>query len=102
MSFMQKQITSSRKWYEVETRQGIWFVDYADAGENPDAKDLKQFCEGVPVSWDVIIGYGCRLSAPGYLDCTDWAVFPTVAECNEYLNDMYPEDEEDEESENSI
>lgn len=35
------------------------------------------------------------MSAPGYMDCTEWAVFDTVAEANEYLNEMYGDDEEE-------
>ena len=42
------------------------------------------------------MGYGARLSAPGYLDCTEWAVFETEDEAREYLEEMYPDDEEDE------
>ena len=34
-------------------------------------------------------GYGARLSAPGYLDCTDWCVFDTEQEARDYLDDMY-------------
>ena len=33
-------------------------------------------------------GYGCRTSAPGYLDCTDWSVFDTKNECYEHLADL--------------
>ena len=31
-------------------------------------------------SLEVITGYGVRLSAPGYLDCTDWEVYRSLAE----------------------
>ena len=36
-------------------------------------------------------GYGARLSASGYLDCTDWAVFDTREEAEAYLVETYPE-----------
>jgi hypothetical protein len=98
MAFMEKQITSKCEWYQIETSQGTWFVDRANVSESPDTEEMReelgQFCEGVPVSWETITGYGCRLSAPGYLDCTEWAVFPSLAECDAYLNENYPEDEE--------
>ena len=42
---------------------------------------------------------GARLSAPGYLDCTEWSVFDTEQEAEEYLDENYPEDEEDGEDE---
>ena len=95
MAFMKKQITDKREWYQIETSQGTWFVDRADVGKSPDAEGIQQFCEGVPVSWEIVTGFGCRLSAPGYLDCTEWAVFPSLAECDAYLNENYPEDDEE-------
>ena len=36
-------------------------------------------------------GYGARLSAPGYMDCTPWTVFATEEEAEEYLRDTYDE-----------
>jgi hypothetical protein len=35
------------------------------------------------------IGWLCRLSAPGYLDSTECAVFETEEACMEYLLEMY-------------
>lgn len=43
-------------------------------------------------------GFGARLSAPGYLDCTPWAVFATESEAEEYLAEMYSEDEDEDEN----
>ena len=40
------------------------------------------------VSYDLRIAYGARLSAPGYLDCTEWEVFDTEQEACSYLADM--------------
>lgn len=37
------------------------------------------------------VGYGARLSAPGYLDRTDWTVFDTVQEAAQDLIDTYYE-----------
>lgn len=36
------------------------------------------------------------MSALGYLDCTEWPVFDTEDEANEYLADNYPDEDEDE------
>lgn len=36
-----------------------------------------------------IEGYGARLSAPGYTDCTEWTVFDTEAEAKAYLEEQY-------------
>ena len=34
-------------------------------------------------------GYGVRLSAPGYLDCTEWSVFDSEAECKDHLAEFW-------------
>lgn len=47
---------------------------------------------------EIVSGYGGRLSSPGYLDCTEWAVFDTEAEAREYLTDRYDLDEDEEEN----
>ena len=36
-----------------------------------------------------IEGYGARMSAPGYLDCTEWSVFDTEEEAYTYINNAY-------------
>lgn len=112
MSFMERQITNKRDWYKIETSQGTFFVDREDAGNYPDADAesvrekvhplavnvLGQFVEGGPdsiESWETVKGFGCRLSAPGYMDCTDWTVFDSEDECKTFLDDNYPEDEEE-------
>ena len=43
-----------------------------------------------------IEGWGARMSAPGYLDCTEWVVFETVEEAYEYLDEYYGEDDDNE------
>ena len=35
-----------------------------------------------------------RLSAPGYMDCTDWAAFGTRKEAEEYLIEYYGDDDD--------
>jgi len=95
MSFMEKQITRKCQWYRVETSAGTEFVDADAVGkqEVADSDGLKDYCEGRPISWELIEGYGARLSAPGYLDCTEWAVFDTSEEAEEYLEENYPEEQ---------
>jgi hypothetical protein len=116
MSFMQRQITDQLAWYEIDTNNGTWFVPTADAdggkigqvlrvkeyeelpdGEKQDISDtLLQYTEGTCIERvSLRLGHGARLSAPGYLDCTEWSVFPTVKEAEEYLDEYYPEDEDD-------
>jgi len=97
MGFMQRQITGKCIWFQVETSQSTEFIPDDVAGSNPDLEDLIDYCEGIPVSFEVIQGYGARLSAPGYMDCTEWTVFETEKEAEEYLEEMYPDEEETEE-----
>jgi len=35
---------------------------------------------------------GCRLSAPGYLDCTEWSIFATEREAREWITETYDVD----------
>ena len=85
--FMQCQITGRENWLRVETTHGTEFVRIADislfvrdsetrthpmSDEDRDAtiEKIRPYVEGKPQSWENIKGYGARLSAPGYLDCT--------------------------------
>ena len=111
--FMQRQITGLENWLRVETSQGSEFIRIADVSlfvRNSEqisqpltdderaeyANQIQGYVEGTPETWENVKGYGARLSAPGYLDCTAWDVFETKQEAREYLEEMYPEDEEDE------
>jgi len=38
-----------------------------------------------------IEGWGARMSAPGYMDCTEWSVFPTKEEAEQYIQEYYDE-----------
>ena len=111
--FMQHQVTGLENWLRVETSQGLELIRSGDAGlfvRNSEqisqpltdderakyANQIQDYVEGTPESWENVKGYGARLSAPGYLDCTEWSVFKTKEIAREYLEEMYPEDEEDE------
>jgi hypothetical protein len=109
--FMQRQITGNQNWLRVETTCGTEFVPSGELGlfvRNSEQailplsdtdraryeKQIRPYTEGTIESWENIKGYGARLSAPGYLDCTEWAVFDTEDEARAYLDEYYPEDEE--------
>jgi hypothetical protein len=112
-NFMQHQVTGLQNWVKVETTHSTEFIDSAslslfvrnsdclsqpltdDEREQTIAK-IQPYVEGTPQSWENIKGYGARLSAPGYLDCTEWNVFETEQEAREYLEENYSEDDEDE------
>ena len=82
-SFMQDQVI-----YETflvgETTEGTIVL-------HPDAWDQKkhyQLCRAE--RWHKKRGWFARLSAPGYLDCTDWSgPFASPAEASGYLREMY-------------
>ena len=112
-NFMQRQITNKQNWLKVETTQGTEFVDTSSlslfvrdsetlthpmSDEDRDAtiEKIRPYVEGKPQSWENIKGYGARLSASGYLDCTEWTVFETEQEAREYLEENYPEDDDPE------
>jgi hypothetical protein len=109
MSFMQKQITDKQRWLQVETTIGTEWLPVNLVGDLPgsqfldhevqdtDCADIQAYCEGTIESWENIEGYGARLSAPGYLDCTEWTVFDSVEKAETYLEEMYGEGDEDSE-----
>lgn len=113
MSFMQKQITNKQAWVKVETSIGTEFIDAVSLGlhlrdsqtqthtltdkERESAiSDLSDYCEGTIQEWETVRGYGARLSAPGYLDCTEWTVFDTPEKAEAYLDEMYGDEEDSE------
>ncbi len=90
--FMEPEITGKERWAEVDTNCGTEWVPIEQLGITlPDGMELlRAYLEGNRVfSVQEREGYGARLSAPGYLDCTDWAVFDTEEEARAYLGETY-------------
>jgi hypothetical protein len=107
-------------WVEVDAYSGTTFIP-ADVFSADEGKAIHDFIDGesdelteeVRDALDAYVegggesvrsvsvrgGWGARLSAPGYLDCTEWSVFDTEEEARESVAEMYGEDEEDEEDE---
>jgi hypothetical protein len=99
MSFMEPQVVKDR-WYKCDTDNGIEFVPWDVVCD--DTSKLWEFVSGKLEKFELIEGWGARLSAPGYLDCTDWCVFDTEQEAVDYLAEEYGEElEEEEESKES-
>lgn len=112
MAFMQKDVTGMIDWLEIDTYQGTWFVPAYDAPQTaldfvaachdglhtPDEAPatvkcgLLDYTEAFEpdhiMSVSMRRGYGARFDAPGYLDCTEWCVFDTETEANEYLDEL--------------
>jgi hypothetical protein len=59
--------------------------------------ELLDFAENGRIdSLELKKGYCARLSAPGYLDCTEWCgPYPTAEEAMAALREMYPDDDDD-------
>ena len=91
MAFMEPEIVHG-EWYEVETSNGTWWLPTDVCLE----KDLKGYVDGEIQEVTVRAQcWGGRLSASGYMDCTDWcAGFESEEEAKAYLTEMYGEDEE--------
>ena len=95
MSFMEPEVIKCR-WYKIETNQGTWFVPYEVVGDVDDKDKLGMYTEsGTVQDFEIIEGWGARMSAPGYLDCTDWCVFETEEAAVEYLAEEYGEEIEE-------
>jgi hypothetical protein len=125
MSFMEREVTDKQAWFQIDGNCGTDYVP-ASVVRYPRIHRLcigatverdsysqlfsllhsyvKDYTENTCITGitgitgiTLIEGYGARLSAPGYLDCTDWAVFDTEQEAEEYLDENYPDDEEGDE-----
>lgn len=100
MSFMEAEITEKQTWLEIDGNCGTEFIpcDVADLTDeeigafNETADDttpgwmpipsaIRDYCESrTAVQIDRVTGYGVRLSAAGYMDCTEWSVYATKRE----------------------
>lgn len=118
MSFMQPQIKKG-SWLLVDGNCGIdvvpadlwskpvldsfghtnaeWTVDQDSEGFDALCALVADYVENTKIySIELKRGYGARLSAPGYMDCTHWSVFDTEEEAEEHLAEMYGDDDAEE------
>jgi hypothetical protein len=97
MPFMQPEVVFGR-WIEVDGPCGTEFIDadlvgHVESYQGPDVpipEPLAMFCENTMVTDIKVIesGWGCRFTAPGFLDCTPWTVFETEDEARKYLEEQ--------------
>ena len=74
-------------WLAVETNIGTEYIP-ADICA-PNAEGIRDFVQGNIIDSVVHVrGYGARLSMPGYMDCTEWIVFPTKSQAEAYLEEI--------------
>ena len=101
---MDIQVTGKERWAEVSTNCGTEFVAIEELGialpDNLDIESLAsarellaEYVEGKQIyDYQIIEGYGARLSMPGYLDCTPWTVHDTEEEAEAYIEELYDDD----------
>ena len=87
MPFMEPDIQFMAMWHG-ETDNGMDLVPADLVQERPTVANLADYCEGTPLQAssspsdpdaEKHVGWYSRLSAPGYMDCTDWGG-PAVTE----------------------
>lgn len=110
MAFMEHDITEHQTWILIDGNNGITYlpadvepriVAALSIGQDATAEELAlDYYDGSQVySVELTEGYGARLSAPGYMDYTQWTVFDSMEAAYEFLRDEYPMDSEDDDSE---
>lgn len=100
MSFMEPQIYED-SYFEIETINGTECIPCSVCGIYTTTKreNLLDYCDDDRVynpeeRVSPRHGWICRMSAPGYMDCTPWTAFKTEQACMEYLDEMYGDDDE--------
>lgn len=100
-SFMQPQIEFA-DYFEIETNIGTEIVPADVIGRTcaTHVEALLGYLEGEPLDDDEEVplkeGWLARMHAPGYMDCTEWSAFATLAEAENYLLDTYGDADQDE------
>lgn len=97
MAFMKPEIVLTSMWH-VKTTHGSELVPWDLVPVEPTQEDFSDYIEGRVINesaFELQSGWYARLSAPGYMDCTDWGgPFETEQEALEYLTETYLEDDE--------
>lgn len=94
VQFMRHQIVQEH-FYRISTDQcEEYLIPESVCGSNQVPDNLEEFEEytegGEVIEVESVFGYFCRLSAPGYMDCTDWiGPFDTEADAEAELAKDY-------------
>ncbi len=96
MSFMQPQITHEHFQIIETTKEGT-IVTPEVCAEYPGNDDAAKAYDVEPSDVSIVFGWGARLSAPGFMDCTEWVVFDTKKEAAEHLLEMFEDGFDDDE-----
>lgn len=106
MPFMQPEITPRGRHWVIDTADGVWAVPFSLVDPPPflandesmSANDLGEhwinalatFVGARTHRWnslEIRVGYCARMSAPGYLDCTEWTFHTTLREARQHLKE---------------
>lgn len=80
--------------FAVNFKAGGYFDPYHECFPSL-ARALTPYCEGTSISnVQPRQGFLARMSAPGYLDCTEWSVHATEQKARDFLFEMYGDDDE--------
>lgn len=84
MGFMQAEVTEKQFWWEVDGPNGLYILpaDYFTR------KQAKEQYPGKAESSRKIKRYGVRMSAPGYMDCTEWELYTNKREAIKRAKEM--------------
>lgn len=113
MPFMERQVNKDH-WIQCDGPNGIESfpsdlvtLDLPMGTYTPDSPQWDALTQAVSMyiegdstalySIEFREGWGARLSAPGYMDCTPWTIYDSEAEAEAGLTDTYGEEEEEEE-----
>jgi hypothetical protein len=95
MAFMQPQITDKAVWLQGEAKDGgTYYAPFDQCSVNQFKTDVLGYSEEDEYNVEVVTGYGVRLSAPGFMDCTDWEVFTKHDYALERYNELKAEGDE--------
>lgn len=88
MAFMQPEYTEDKRWWQIDGSCGIALFP-AEMFSREQA-----ICnyDGTPFEVEETSGFGVRLSAPGYMDCTEWDVFDSIKECRDFVEECWEVD----------
>jgi hypothetical protein len=98
MAFMQPQVYQGQ-YFAIETSIGTEFVpaDVIGRTVGTAAEAFENYCEGTIDDPEECVecktGWLARMSAPGYMDCTDWCAYESEVEAWEDLIRNYGDDE---------
>ena len=79
--------TYSGQYVICETADGTEYVPISLC-ESTSHEDLQAYCVGMILDSEISSGVLARLSAPGYLDSTEWLPFPSIEEATASLTAM--------------